>query len=439
MSTTVKMPLLGESIIEGTVARWLKAPGDAVTRLEPLLEVSTDKIDTEVPAPVDGLLLRILVPEGETVDIGTILAYIGEAGEALPTDAPETVSGTASAPTSKERIADQPANPAAEEPQSIRARSKPFGREFVSPVVARIAAEHQIDVAAITGTGLGGRVTKKDILAYIQMRASQEPTAPKGKPPLPKASLEISGRSAVEDEYEGILTPLTTMRRAIAQHMVQSKATSAHVTTVFEADMTAVVRHRQAHKDAYAQKGVRLTFSAYFASAIVYALQQVPQINSRLTDDGILTHRRVHLGIAVSLDDGGLIVPVIRDADEMSLRGLARAINNLADRARSGKLSPDDLVGGTFTFTNHGVGGSLIGTPIINQPQSGILGAGAIVKRVVVQSATASLLPSADDVLAIRPISYLSFSFDHRLLDGSTADRFVATIKARLESWPELE
>lgn len=422
MSTAVKMPQLGESVVEGAIVRWLKAPGDAIAKYEPLLEISTDKIDTEVPAPSEGILLELIVQEGQTVAVGTVLAYIGQRGE----------TPTAGVVPQKNAVV-QPAigldahssNHPAIEP------SKPTGRAFISPVVARIADQHQIDLEQVVGSGLGGRITKKDMLAFVetQQQTLSQPTnhAPtRQQDPIPQVQPLAS-----DDEH---VQPLSAMRRAIAQHMVLSKQTSPHVTTVFEVDMTAVVRHREANKRAFNERGVNLTFTPYFVAATARALREVPEANSRFTSAGLLINRRIHIGVAVALPDG-LLVPVIRDADEKNLAGLARAVNGVAERARAGKLVPDEVKGGTFTITNHGITGSLMGTPIINQPQTGILGIGAVAKRPVVRSASNSLLPSADDALVIRPMCYLSFSFDHRVLDGAKADLFLSTVRAHLEDW----
>lgn len=435
MPTVVKMPQLGESVVEGTVARWLKAPGDLVTKLEPLLEITTDKIDTEIPAPADGALLEILVPEGETVRAGTPLAYIGEANAESGMRNPE--SGAPSGPQT---------------PDSER----PVGRSFVSPVVGRIAAEQGIDLDQVEGTGLHGRITKKDVLAFVERRSQVgdsaieetreierlEPIAPISSISQSPAKTEAVSGAPDKLSSDEVLQPLSAMRRAIAQHMVQSKQTSPHVTTVFEVEMTAVVRHREAQKAAFANKGIKLTFTPYFVAATAAALRQVPQVNSRFVDGGLVLNRRIHIGVAVALNEG-LIVPVIRDADEKNLQGLARAVNELAERARNGRLGPDEIKGGTFTITNHGVSGSLVGTPIINQPQTGILGIGAVVKRPVVRStqresmrsSSSSLLPSADDAIVIRPMCYLSFSFDHRVLDGAQADAFLTVVRETLENW----
>lgn len=435
MAVVVKMPQLGESVVEGTVARWLKAPGDAVAKFEPLLEISTDKIDTEVPAPAAGILLNIVAPEGKTVRVGSTLAHIGEAGEKVPPlQGSIPTAGRTPAPVVS------PVAPAAAPPTTAPAQEngKPSGREFISPVVARIAGENAVDLSQVPGTGAGGRVTKKDVLTYLESREQKAETRDQGaetSTPVPGPQSPVAKlQSPVSLSQDEVLQPLTAMRRAIAQHMVQSKQTSPHVTTIFEVDMTAVVQHRERQKQGFAEKGINLTYTAYFVVATAKALRSVPAVNSRFTEEGIVANRRIHIGVAVALS-GGLVVPVIRDADEKNLQGLARSVNELAEQARAGKLGADAVKGGTFTVTNHGVSGSLVGTPIINQPQAGILGIGAIVKRPIVRSATTSLLPSADDAIVIRPMCYLSFSFDHRLLDGARADEFLMVVKETLENW----
>jgi 2-oxoglutarate dehydrogenase E2 component (dihydrolipoamide succinyltransferase) len=423
MAVAVTMPQMGESVVEGTVARWLKAPGETVAKLEALVEINTDKIDTEIPAPAAGTLLQVVVDAGQTVRAGTVLGYIGGVGEkpvAAPKDSPSAASPVLS---STQGVA----TPTTEGQPDGR----PTGRAFVSPVVARMVAEHRLDLEMIAGSGLHGRITKRDVLAHLAEREAAAPLSVTG----PITGDVQSNGAASEDE---IWQPLTAMRRAIAQHMVQSKQTSPHVTTVFEVDMTAVVRHREQYKDVYAGRGVRLTYTPYFVSAVAKALRQVPEVNARYHngDDqsALVLHKRVHIGVAVALAQG-LIVPVIRDADERNLQGLARAVNDLAQQARAGQLASDAVRGGTFTITNHGVTGSLLGTPVINQPQAGILGIGAIVKRPVVRSSSVSLLPSADDAIVIRPMCYLSFSFDHRILDGARADAFMSLVVAQLQEW----
>jgi 2-oxoglutarate dehydrogenase E2 component (dihydrolipoamide succinyltransferase) len=430
MVTVVTMPQLGESVVEGTVARWLKAPGDPVDKFEPLLEIATDKIDTEIPAPASGTLLAIIAQEGETVAVGGVLAHIGEPGEAVdgrPVDGETVDGGTVDG-----------------------GAAKPTGREFVSPVVARMVREHGVDLNAVTGTGLGGRVTKKDLLAHLETEASTSSTtgsagsASTGSASTGSAS--AGSAAAVSPDHSPMtndqgpgsedetLHPLSTMRRAIAQHLVLSKQISPHVTTVYEVDATAIVRHREANRQLFAEKGITLTYTPYFVAAVAAGLRAVPLANSRFTEAGLVMNRRIHIGVAVALP-AGLIVPVIHDADEKNLQGLARAVNELATAARNGQLTPEATRGGTFTVTNHGVTGSLLGTPIINQPQSAILGIGTISKRVVVRSASPSLLPDADDAIVIRPMCYLSLSFDHRVLDGATADEFLAVVRATLENY----
>ncbi len=428
MPTPVKMPQLGETVVEGTVARWLKQPGDPVQREEPLLDITTDKIDTEVPAPAAGILLKILAAEGTTVQVGTVIAYIGEKDEEsdLP-GPPEEVGEEKESGEKSEAVSPQLSSSTSPAPARAASAAKPEGRAFVSPVVARISAEHNIDLDEVQGSGRQGRVTKKDLLAFIDARKRQLPVA------YPAASA-ASG----EDE---VLQPLSNMRRAIAEHMTRSVRASPHVVTVFEADMTAVVRHRAAHKEPLAQKGIGLTFTPYFVAAVAAALREHPTVNSRWTDAGLALSQRIHVGIAVAVADG-LVVPVIRNAAERNLQQLARAVNDLAEQARRGELSPDAVRGGTFTVTNHGTSGSLLGSPIINQPQAAILGIGRISKRTVVNSVGSTdgppadpLLPSADDTIAIRPMCYLSLAFDHRILDGLGADRFLNNVVKRLESW----
>lgn len=421
MPTPVKMPQLGETVFEGTVARWLKQPGETVERQEPLLDITTDKIDTEVPAPAAGILLKVLAAEGTTVQVGSIIAYIGDQGEENDIQVPPQEAGeTLEIAQSPEEASSHPASSA---PTDAAPAPRPEGRAFVSPVVARISAEHNIDLADVQGSGRQGRVTKKDLLAFIDAR-NRKPSA--------------AHPAAGEDE---ILQPLSNMRRMIAEHMSRSVRASPHVVTIFEADMTAVVRHRAARKAALAQKGIGLSFTPYFVAAVAAALRDNPTVNSRWTDAGLMLSRRIHVGIAAAVPDG-LVVPVIRDADELNLLGLARAVNDLAERARRGELSPDEVRGGTFTVTNHGTSGSLLGTPIINQPQAAILGVGKISKRAVVNSGARTdgapadpLLPSPDDSISIRPMCYLSLAFDHRILDGLAADTFLSDIVNRLQNW----
>lgn len=457
MAIPVKMPQLGESVTEGTVGRWLKQPGDRVEKYEPLLEVVSDKVDTEITATDSGTLLSIEVSEGETVGVGTVLAYIGEAGEQAPTDETEDAAAEAAAevqeaaeeaPQLGATPAQEPARPPAQVPSAV-ASPESAAPARVTPVVARMLAEHGIDIREIEGTGRDGRVTKKDVEAYLERRreekeaAVEAPMAPPRPAPAPaeapkpapaappreaQAPEVVAPRPAPQPAAQpGQVVPLTRMRKAIAEHMVQSKRTAPHVTSVFEADLSAVVAHREANKETFASNGLRLTYMPYFVEAVAEALQKHPMANSSFVEDGILVRPAINIGIAAAVEGGqGLIVPVIKNADQLSLRGLARAIGDLTERARSGTLTPDDVSGGTFTITNHGVGGSLWGTPIINQPQAGILGIGKIQKRVVV---------TQDDAIAIRPMVYLSFTFDHRILDGASADAFVADVIASLEKY----
>lgn len=459
MPIEFKMPKLGESVTTGTIGRWLKQPGDALEQYEPMLEVTTDKVDTEVSSPISGTLVEILVAEGETVEVGTPIARLSDASTAT------SAGGNGSAASTTMRA--EPADPAARE----GAGSPP-----ISPAVARLATEHNIDLGQIKGTGRGGRITKKDVEAFVATRGeapafaetphSGTPPARTDEAPSQQAitnegalqqTMEVGPRSTTEEHAPHAmppavstraapapsprfpvptlgpgdeLVPLTTMRRAIAEHMVRSKQTAPHVTTVFEADLSRITAHRQRNKQEFERQGARLTFTPYFIEACVRALQEVPIVNAEYTDDGIRMHDRIHIGVAVAIADG-LIVPVLKDANEKSLLGLSRALCDLADRARARRLQPDDTQGGTFTITNHGVSGSLFAMPIINQPQSAILGVGAIQKRVVVVSDHGS------DAIAIRPMCYLSLTFDHRLIDGATADAFVSAVKRTLETYGE--
>jgi pyruvate/2-oxoglutarate dehydrogenase complex dihydrolipoamide acyltransferase (E2) component len=466
MPTKVIMPQLGESVVEGTVAKWLKKVGDPVKEYEPILEVSTDKVDTEIPAPANGVLLQIYVPEGQTVERGVLLAMIGQPGEAVP-EAPSTVGSSVLDTSAGDRghRAAEPGNHAAPSAHDQDERSQRY-----SPVVARMAAEHKIDLTQIKGTGLGGRVTKKDVEAYLESQggtaqpAAQElapweqpisgdlfkPTdevfakasgkkpesAPSNAPvshPSPAQPARITAVPvqpvAVPQDQPGELVPFSPMRRLIAEHMVRSKLhTAPHVTTVFEVDMSRVMAHWQGNMDAYAKQGIKLTLTAYFVMAIVKAVQAQPTLNSQWTDQGLFVHQAINVGMAVALSEG-LIVPVIRNAQDLSLAGIAKQVSDLASRARSKALRPDEITGGTITLTNHGVSGSLFATPIINQPQSAIIGTGAVKKRVVVIDET--------DSIAIRPMMYVTLTFDHRVADGAMGDAFLATFKRTLENWQD--
>ena len=445
MTTELQMPKLGESIVEGTIGRWLKQEGEMVAEYEPLLEVSTDKVDTEVPSPAAGVILKIMVAEGETVDVGTPLCLIGQAEESV------------------EKTSTPVARP---EPASNGGPDS--HKPHITPVVAKIAAEHDIDVRQLTGTGHGGRVSKKDILAYIDQHELDEPaqeeTAPhlvtmpwdqpgsgdlfspterifernqlpttKSMPAAPNTQStpvqRVSSPMSDSTVRSGEIIPMTGMRKAIADHMVLSKRTSPHVTTVMEADCTNMVNYCQTRGPEFKQReGIPLTYTPIFVSAAIAGLKAVPMVNSVLTDKGIEIKREINISVAVALDNG-LIVPVIKQADSLNLTGLQRAVTGLAHKARSGQLGPDEVQNGTFTVSNHGVSGSLFATPIINQPQVGILGVGAVEKRVVV------VTHDGLDTIAIKPMCYLSFTFDHRILDGAQADRFLATVKQAVERW----
>lgn len=386
MATHVLMPQLGESIAEGTVVRWNKRVGERVDRDEPLFEVSTDKVDAEVPSPAGGVLAEVRVQAGETVPVDSVVATIAAPGEEIETGEPPPPREEPDAPVRP----DAPASGGGER----------RGRGHVSPVVRRLAREHGVDPADVRGTGAGGRVTKDDLLKHVE-------SAPAG------------GRR---------IEPLSVMRREIAEHMVRSRRTAAHVHTVFEVDFSRVAALREEHRDAYSARGARLTFLSFVAKAVVDALAEMPVLNASLTGDGagVVHAAGVNLGVAVALDDdGGLIVPVIADAGAKSVLELSAAIADLAARARSRRLAPGDVQGGTFTITNPGAFGSLLGMPIINQPQVAILCVGAVDRRPAV----------VDDAgtIAARPGAYLTLGFDHRLIDGAVADRFMALVKSGIE------
>lgn len=456
MPTQVVMPQLGESVVEGKVSRWLIKEGEPVKQYEPILEVETDKVTTEVTAVTGGVLLKILVPEGVVVKAGAPLAVIGQPGEAVGAGLVPAQAGLVPAPAQPmPAVAGHAVAAPQMAPVEGGPRPGPAGSARISPVVAKIAAEHQIDVSLVHGTGEGGRVTKKDILAYVEQRTKSEerratseerqakselppweqpgsgdlfkPTegipAPTPAPAAPDRSPLPAPRSTAFPGDE--LLPLSSMRRSIAGHMLRSKTISPHVTTVFEVDLSRVIAHREANKTSFERDGARLTFTPYFVAASVAALKAYPQVNSSYSDEGLVLHKQINIGVAVSLGDEGLIVPVVKGADGLSLLGLARAVNDLAERARIKQLKPDEVVGSTFTITNHGVGGSLFATPIINQPNVAILGVGAIQKRVVV----------LHDAIAIRPMVYIGVTFDHRVLDGASGDAFAAKIKETLENW----
>ena len=479
MATEVVMPQMGESIAEGTITRWLKKVGEQVERDEPLFEISTDKVDAEIPSPAAGTLTEVLFKEGDTVEVNKVVAYIGAAGEAgeAPAAAPQAeppkqeAAAASAAPASQAAVSapappqpppapstpqppapqqraetpPQPAPPAppsggvspAQESErpSAEHTAEELRRTRSSPLVRKIAAEHNIDISRLEGTGASGRVTKNDILSYIESGAALSPaqaaaqpqaeaapaTARAPQPPPPPAPARPGEGDRVE--------PRSVMRKKIAEHMTMSQRTSAHVATVYEIDMTRVHRLREQKKAEFQQKvGTKLSYMPFIFQAITQAIRKFPIFNSQVAGDQIIYKRDINLGMAVALD-WGLIVPVIKRADDLSIAGLAKAANDLADRARAKQLKPDEVAGGTFTVTNPGVFGGLFGTPIINQPQVAILGVGTIEKRAKVITTD-----EGDDVIAVRHMAYFALSFDHRIIDGADAERFLSYVKEILEA-----
>jgi pyruvate dehydrogenase E2 component (dihydrolipoamide acetyltransferase) len=471
----VVMPQMGVSVSEGTITKWLKQEGEEIQADEPLLEISTDKVDTEVPSPGSGVVQQILVQEGETVDVGTKLAVIGAAGAAAPPEAPSgdgaapeqattEAAAEAAAVSSAETPAPAPAPaeeaaPAAPPAPELPPEPSEDGKSFVSPVVARIASEHNVDVSQVQGTGRGGRVTKKDILAFVESGAqAAAPTAPAppaepapaptppAAPPPPEPEPEAApapapapaaaapaappAEAAPGEEFE----PMTAMRKGIAEHMRRSLDTSAHVTSAIEVDMSKVVALREKLKPEFQKSyGLNPTYLIFVARAVVETLKDYPWINGEIRGDKIVTRNYVNLGFAVELEDGkGLIVPVVKNAEGLNLLGMTRAVTDIADRARNKKLTPDEVQGGTFTITNPGGYGTFHGTPIISQPQAAILGTYAVVKRPwVIQDELGK------DVIAIRPIMNLTLTYDHRLVDGALAGRFLRDMREKLQTWDE--
>ena len=441
-ATPIVMPQMGESITEGTVSKWLKAVGDMIEKDEPLLEISTDKVDAEVPSPAAGKLLEIKVNEGETVEVGAVLAMVGADGALVPSPKSQVPGPTAE--TSKQEVAVATAATASASPQSaMRAPQSTNGGSSVedlrrsksSPLVRNIAKEHGIDITRIPGSGLSGRVTKKDIMSFIETGAALRPedllrkgapvapaiSAPAAKPTYTPAPITTS----VEDRVE----KMSVMRKRIAEHMTFSKQTSAHVTSVYEIDMTNVAKFRDKNRDEFQSRyGTKLTYMPFIFQAVNAAIRKFPVVNSQVDGENIVYKGDINLGMAVALD-WGLIVPVIKKADTLSLSGLALAANDLADRARMKKLNPDEVQGGTFTITNPGVFGGLFGTPIINQPQVAILCVGTIEKRPKVFTS-----PEGDDYIAIRHMAYFALTYDHRIVDGADAERFLSYMKEFLEN-----
>lgn len=439
----VIMPQLGESIAEGTIVKWLKKVGDQVKRDEDLLVVSTDKVEAELPSPAAGVLTEIRVPEGKTVPIKTVIAIIGDAGAAVAAPAPQAEKPAAPAPAPVQAKPAAPSSPAPAPaaPAPIQARSsEPQGRIWYSPLVKKIARDEGLSVdelRAIPGTGHDGRVSKKDVLGYVEQRKSGQVHAPApstsqaqhARAPEPSPAPAPIARGPAKPTREDVV-PMTNIRKLIADNMVKSKHTSAHVQTIWEIDFTAVSKIREKHKEQFKkEEGVGLTFTAFIAAAVAKTLRKHPYVNCEVRGNEIAFKKDVHLGIAVDLGDDGLIVPNIPNAQDLNLRGIARAIDDLAGRARKKKLKSDDIRGGTFTITNPGVFGSLFGTPIINQPEVAILGVGAVVKRPVV------IETPQGDVIGIKPMCIMALSFDHRVVDGATADRFMKDLRDELQNW----
>jgi 2-oxoglutarate dehydrogenase E2 component (dihydrolipoamide succinyltransferase) len=422
------MPQMGESITEGTISKWLKNVGDFVQQDEPILEISTDKVDAEIPSPTSGRLVGIRHLEGETVPINQVIATIETDSEAVQKREPLPESSELSTKTEGGSSLDVP--PSVRDTVGTNEIKTTHHRGFrSSPLVRKMAKEHGLDISRITGTGLGGRVTKRDVLTYLEtkptpMSAQQEPGG-RGTDATPSAVVVSSEPVVLVTADQTLIEPMSVMRKKIAEHMILSRRTSAHVTTVFEIEMTKVSRLREQYKGGvFERDGLRLTYLPFIAKACIDALKTYPILNASVVGDTILYKKDINIGIAVALGDG-LIVPVIKKADEKSILGLARTIRDLADRARKKQLKPEEVQNGTFTITNPGVFGSLFGTPIINQPQVAILGVGKISKRPVV----------VDDAIAIRTMAYFSLSFDHRIIDGAVADQFMSEIKRRLENF----
>jgi pyruvate dehydrogenase E2 component (dihydrolipoyllysine-residue acetyltransferase) len=450
MPTDIIMPQMGESIVEGTITKWLKKPGDKVQRDEPLFEISTDKVDAEIPAPASGVLQEIKVTEGTTVGVNTVVGTIAADGEAAvkaasapekpPAEKKEAKSSAgvplavagASRPRTPAPEPEAPPTPAAREEEE-EARS--------SPLVRKIAREHGISLSQISGTGLGGRITKQDIMSFIERQPARVGTDAEASPERAERAERV--RPAERSEapasappkpapYPGDLVPMTQMRKIIAQRMIESRRTSAHVHCMYEVDFTRIVNLRAKHKAAFEQRhGVRLTFMPFFVRAAIIAIQQWPIVNAVIEGDNIRYHRNINMGIAVALD-WGLIVPVLKNAGDLNFLGLQRGITDLGERARSKKLKPEDVEGSTFTITNPGQFGAVFGLPIINQPNSAIMGVGGITKMPLVITDK-----DGSDSIAIRSVVHLTLGYDHRLIDGAVADQFMAQVKKNLETWSE--
>jgi len=424
MATDIIMPQMGESIVEGTITKWLKKPGDKVQRDEPLFEISTDKVDAEIPAPASGVLQDIKVSEGATVQVNTVVGTIAGDGEAAaPAKSAQTAATAAaekkSAAPAKPAPAAETSKPSPKEDEEDEARS--------SPLVRKMAREHNIDLTQVEGSGLGGRITKQDILDFLE-KGEQKSAAT----PSRTASAPAPAPRPPAVEIPGDVVPLTRMRKIIAERMIESRRTSAHVHCMFEVDITRIVNLRNKLKNSFEQRhGVRLTFMPFFVRSAIIALRQYPIINASLFDNNIHYHSNVNVGIAVALD-WGLIVPVLKNAEELNFLGLQRSITDIGARARGKKLKPEEVEGSTFTITNPGQFGAVFGLPIINQPNSAILGIGGIMKVPLVITDSEGV-----DSIAIRSVVHLTLGYDHRLIDGAVADQFMAFLKKTMENWSE--
>jgi 2-oxoglutarate dehydrogenase E2 component (dihydrolipoamide succinyltransferase) len=435
MPTDIIMPQMGESIVEGTITKWLKKPGDKVQRDEPLFEISTDKVDAEIPAPASGVLQDIKVTEGTTVGVNTIVGTIAADGEAAaaPAKAPAPPPEKPVAAKVEEKKASGPVPapvPSAAPPMPAANEEAEEARS--SPLVRKIAREHGISLSHVSGTGLGGRITKQDIMSFIEGQGSSQPAPAASSASAQSAAAAPAPRPAAPAPYPGDLVPMTNMRKIIAQRMIESRRTSAHVHCMYEVDFTRIVNLRNKHKAGFEQRhGARLTFMPFFVRAAVIALQQWPIINASLEGDNIRYHRHINMGIAVALD-WGLIVPVLKNAGDLNFLGLQRGISDLGERARTKKLKPEDVEGSTFTVTNPGQFGAVFGLPIINQPNSAIMGVGGITKQPMVITDK-----DGTDSIAIRSVVHLTLGYDHRLIDGAVADQFMDLVKKTLQMWSE--
>jgi len=423
MATDVVMPQMGESVTEGTIVRWMKKVGDRIDRDEPLLEITTDKVDAEVPSPAAGIVVEIRAQEGETVAVNHVVAVIGSPDAvAQPPAAQPPASKAAPAAAAPAAAAPAAAAPAAAASAPHSPASDDVTRDHTSPLVRKMAREHHVDLSQVHGTGISGRVTKYDILDYLE-RNGREGQVGRDRQEGREGKAATGGPHVVVHPGDRV-EPMSAMRRKIADHMVLSRRTSAHVHTVFEVNFSPIARIREARQAEYERSGSKLTYLAFIIKAVAGALRAAPVLNASVDGDSIVYHKDVNIGVAVALDRG-LIVPVIRNADTHDLKSISRAIADLASRARSKALTPDDVSGGTFTITNPGMLGAQFGTPIINQPQVAILAVGAIEKRPAV----------VDDALAVQTMAYLALGFDHRVIDGAVADGFMAHVKDALEHW----